>query len=267
VFKLLNKAPARANAPDIAVYTIIMPHLPFGVIIGTAMIAGVFSASLLLTTLMPNTAQMYLLPERDTLTSGDTLTLTINVRSFIPVNVFKGLLQFDTDHLIIERIDYNTSLADLWAEEPWYKNGDGTLSFIGGSTKTGGFTGDSNLITVTFKSLTPGEAKVQLKDVRILQHDGYGTDAPQTTPIDTIFTVTSEILEQQTVTTQSGSTPTITILTPGVDTDLNNDGLQTITDISIFMRHLGTQNKRSDFNRDGIVNTKDLSIILNQKGS
>ena len=43
--------------------------------------------------------------------------------------------------------------------------------------------------------------------------------------------------------------------------DLNDDGAQTIADVSIFMRHLATQNFRSDFNNDGVVNLVDASIL------
>jgi hypothetical protein len=66
------------------------------------------------------------------------------------------------------------------------------------------------------------------------------------------------------IATNAPKDSSVTILPAGITTDLNSDGFHTIADVSIFMRHLSTQNTRSDFNGDGIVSAKDLSIILNQ---
>ena len=91
-------------------------------------------------------AQMRIEPIRKTLTTGETFTVEVIVESFTPVNVFAGELSFDTNTLQVESINYNTSIADLWAEEPWYSNGEGTLNFIGGTTQSGGFTGEAILL-------------------------------------------------------------------------------------------------------------------------
>ena len=48
-------------------------------------------------------------------------------------------------------------------------------------------------------------------------------------------------------------------------TDLNGDGRQSISDISIFMINMAGDDPRYDFNLDGAVNTKDLSILLNAR--
>ena len=61
---------------------------------------------------------------------GDEFTVDIVVTSDIPVNAFKGLVSFNEEVLRVTKIDYNTSLADLWAVTPWYKNGAGTIEFL-----------------------------------------------------------------------------------------------------------------------------------------
>lgn len=206
-----------------------------------------------------------LTPGSGTVPVEATFTVRVRVSSDIPVNVFQGLITFDSGRLQVERIDYNTSIASLWAEEPWYENGDGTISFIGGTTITGGFVGEGDLIAITFRSTEPGAASVTLKEARVLKHDGLGTDVPVSKPIDALFTVAPEELERDTVTKSYDTKgPTIDILPPNRSTDLNGDGLQNIVDVSIFMRHLSSQNARSDFNGDGLVSAKDLSIILNR---
>ncbi len=212
-------------------------------------------------TLVSPEAEMKLLPVSGTTAVGETFIVTIVVRSETPVNVFRGLLNFDEELLQITAIDYNTSVADLWAEEPWYSNGDGTVAFIGGTTIANGFVGEATLLTITFETLAVGEAHLTMDEVRILKHDGLGTDIPQTTPIDAIFAVSEESLISETVVNTQISGPSITVLSTIPNTDLNGDGKQTIADVSIFMTHFATQNLRSDFNEDGAVTLKDLSIL------
>lgn len=209
-------------------------------------------------------ADMRLEPNHGVQVLGESFTVTVVVESNTPVNVFQGDISFNADVLTVTSIDYNTSIADLWAEEPWYSNGDGTLNFIGGTTRAGGFTGTSALLTITFTTTATGEARVILDEARILKHDGLGSDAIVAAPIDALFAVTETELEEQTIVRkQTTSGPILRILLERPNTDLNGDGRQGIADTSIFMADLVSQNKRSDFNQDGVVNTADLSILLN----
>lgn len=200
-------------------------------------------------------------PQQGTVIEGDTFTIKIVVDSNTPINVFKGLLRFDDQKLAVESIDYNTSIADLWAEEPWYSNGDGTLNFIGGTTQSGGFTGEGSLVTVTFKAKATGEASIYMEEMQILAHDGLGTNLPITVPIDAVFAISTEQLELETKLATSVPGPILTVVSAAPDTDLNDDGKQSLADTSIFMSDLVTKNPRSDFNQDGAVNLKDLSIL------
>ena len=201
-------------------------------------------------------------PQQGLLTVGETFNVTIVVESSIPVNAFAGELLFNNDVLSIQSIDYNTSIADLWAERPWYSNGDGTLTFADGTTRPGGFCGTDTLITVTFLTKNTGAGQISINNARILQHDGFGTDTQLQEPIDTIFTVTEKNSSSDVL--RKSSYGTAYVVTQKMKSpDLNNDGKQTIADISIFMMHLARGNVRSDFNGDGKVTTADLSIILN----
>ncbi len=241
-----------------------MPQFSILALITASALAGVLSASVLVTTLSTAPAAMVLTPDRAALELGDTITETVQVRATTPVNVFRGVVRFDETKLRVDRIDYNTSIANLWAEEPWYAKGEGTISFTGGTTQPSGFTGDGDLMTITFVSIAPGEARIALEEVAILQHDGLGTLAAVAEPIDALFTVAPETPVPQTVAEPAPTNKSIVVLEPGMTTDLNGDGQQTIADISIFFRHLATQNLRSDFNGDRIVSTGDLSILLGQ---
>lgn len=195
---------------------------------------------------------------------GETFTIALIVDSNQPVNAFQGLLTFNPEILLVESIDYNTSIANLWAEEPWYSNGSGTINFIGGTTKIGGFLGEGTLLTVTFKTKQLGEASIKMNEAKILKHDGLGTEAPLEGPIDSLFTVLDQSSQTTILLDTSLPGPVISILPELPHTDLNGDGEQTIADVSIFMSHLVTQDNRSDFNQDGSVDLKDLSILTKQ---
>lgn len=242
-----------------------MPQLPFGTYLLASIIASLGLVGIFMTTIMPTApADMHVEPPQGSAVVGETFSIQIIVESQEPVNVFKGLLRFDPAVLQVESIDYNTSVADLWAVEPWYSNGEGTLNFIGGTTRPGGFVGEEALITVTFVTTEVGSTRLTMDEVRILRHDGLGTDAPITTPIDALFTIDQAELAQKTVVQKTALGPELDVLPQAPSTDLNNDGKQTIADTSIFMSHLATQNLRSDFNMDGRVGIRDLSILMDQ---
>lgn len=197
-----------------------------------------------------------------TVTLGSTFTIDMVLSSSEPINVFKGTLRFDPNILAVSSIDYNTSLADLWAEEPWYSNGNGTLGFIGGTTRPGGFVGSESILRVTFTGISSGESVLSMEEIRVLRHDGLGTDVMAGKPIDTLFTVSPDVPHTEIIAQSDKSKEKEVFVVPTKEyTDLNGDGKQTISDTSIFMIHFATQNLRSDFNADGVVDIKDMSIF------
>lgn len=210
-------------------------------------------------------AQMRLEPLRKTLTVGETFTVEVVVESSKPVNVFAGKLLFDTKTLHVESIDYNTSIANLWAEEPWYSNGDGTLNFIGGTTQSGGFTGSATLLTITFHTLSEGAGQLAISDASILQHDGLGTDAQLAEPIDALFTIAPEATTtpEENLVNMSPGGSSYEIVSTVPSPDLNGDGKQSFADTSILLLNLGSSNMRYDLNLDGAVNLADFNILIN----
>jgi hypothetical protein len=189
---------------------------------------------------------------------GEDITIHIMVDAASPMNVFAGDISFDPRILKVEKIEYNTSIADVWVTRPWYDNGAGTLNFGGGTTKRGGFTGTGSLVMVTFKTLAEGDGAVTIHNGRILQHDGLGTDAQLSPPIDSVITVLN------TPTTPQAKTRVLVTNSP-LSPDLNADGVVTFADASIIMLNLFGNNPRYDLNRDGEINRTDLSIILNTR--
>lgn len=240
-----------------------MFNIPAVHLLAASIIAGLIGIStfILGPSVIGPAASVRIEPESGLSVVGDTFTIALIVEANVPVNVFKGLVTFDAEKLEVASIDYNTSIADLWAEEPWYSNGDGTLNFTGGTTRAGGFIGEGSLILITFHTKATGDAHIALQDMRILQHDGLGSDVTVAKPLDTIFAIESETLKQETVFENEVKGPVVSVVPTIPDTDLNDDGETTIADVSIFMADLATKNLRSDFNQDAKVDLKDLSIL------
>jgi hypothetical protein len=216
---------------------------------------------LALTSQKETEANMYITPQNNLTKVGDTVKVSVVASSETPVNVFKGFLRFDPLTLSVTTIDYNTSIADLWAEEPWYSNGDGTISFIGGTTMPDGFSGEGTLITITFTAKATGESHLSLEEARILKHNGLGTEAALGQPLDAIFAIEAPPLTTETIFDSPTLGPTLTIVETLPDRDLNDDGKQNVADVSIFMVDFATKNLRSDLNGDGKVDLRDLSIL------
>lgn len=239
-----------------------MPHLTIGQYILAGLVATVGLASVIVSGLTGDQADMRIEPSWGIATVSETVTVVVIVEASVPVNVFGGEVKFDSNFLTVESIDYNTSIADLWAEKPWYENGAGTIHFVGGTTQKGGFVGKDKLITINFRTEKTGETKLGVSSAKIMQHDGLGTEAALAEPVDVIYEITSDTDKVRTVTSKDLAGPTFRVLPTLPNTDLNGDGRQSVIDISIFMTDLATQNKRSDFNADGKVGTTDLNILL-----
>ena len=190
---------------------------------------------------------------------NETFTVEVLVEANTPVNVFQGDLAFGTEFLSVESIDYNNSVADLWTSEPWYSNGDGTINFAGGTTQPGGFTGSDTIVSVTFKTEKVGNARVNFEEVRILRHDGLGSDAAIPESVDALFTVQDDAAV---IAEKSSNKAKFYVMPNTTPTDLNGDNKQSLADLSMFMGDLAGGNPRSDFDANGKVNLSDLSILL-----
>ena len=235
-----------------------------GSIIPTTLIASAIVGFLTFASVlfMPKAEQagtkMSIEPSELTIEADKKFTIDVIVESEEVVNAFAGVLNFNEAILEVDRIGYNTSIADLWTQEPWFAKGNGTITFAGGTTKPGGFVGKGSLLTVIFKGKSGTTTPLSLTSTRILKHDGLGTDAQLQTSLDALLNIKPP-LPQNEIVTQGN--PEEIMLT----TDLNNDNVTGFADISIFLLHIASQNLLSDFNNDKKVTVADLSILLNAR--
>lgn len=241
---------------------------PLGLLSGRVLVGSIFVALLGLFSVigMPSSerpVKVTLTPLMGTVTLGETFTVILEVESETPVNAFSGQITFDDTSLQVESIKYNTSIADLWVEEPWYSAGAGTISFAGGTTRSGGFVGQGQLLSINFKAVGNGKHLVSLRNTRVFKHDGLGTEVDLDKPLDALFT--TDILKEQAITLiNTKEDRSVTVIPKDLTFDLNNDGEIGLADTSIFMINLYRYDYRFDFNQDEKVDLKDLNLLLSQ---
>ncbi len=226
---------------------------------GLFALAGVMVASVVLAPESgPYEASLSLSPRELVVLKDAPVTLEVKLGANTPINAWSGRVVFDTSLFAVERIDYNTALADLWVTKPWYSVAENTIHFAGGTTRPGGFAGEETLLTITLVAHAAGKSVVALDEARILKHDGLGTDASLAPSIDSII----ESLENDPLAPVAGTgiaQVSVVALTP--NRDVTGDGKVSFADAATLMLHLGSADPRYDLSGDGTVSLTDLAIV------
>lgn len=119
-------------------------------------------------------ATMSVSPAAGTYGVGKTFTVQILVESTANFNSASAKLSFDKELLSVQTVSKNSSALSLWAVEPSSSNTAGTIDFEGGNTAV--LSGKKTMLSVTFKALKEGKAKVDFTAGTVLAADGKGTD-------------------------------------------------------------------------------------------
>lgn len=122
-------------------------------------------------------ASLYFSPLEQNPKSGNNFTLTARVDSLAqPINAIKASLKFNKDKLEIISISKIGSIMNLWVEEPYYSNIEGTLSFQGGVPNPG-FIGNGGIVLhIIFHAKSPGVTTISWNKGEVLANDGKGTN-------------------------------------------------------------------------------------------
>lgn len=144
-------------------------------------------------------------PSTGSYASGQTFTATIQVDpSGDSVNAVEASISFDPAILSVVSVSKTGSVFSLWTTEPTFSNSAGTIEFGGGSPSP--FSSRSNLLVVTFRSLTEGTATVEFDSASALAADGLGTDVLNTA-ISGNYTITTATTPVETPTETPTETP------------------------------------------------------------
>jgi hypothetical protein len=214
---------------------------------------GIFTATVILSDEFP--AAMYLTPITATVEQGATQQFNVMVKSQVPVNAFAGEVVFDNKKFNVVDISYNTDMADLWVDEPWYNRAQNNIYFAGGTTDPDGFTGEESLITVTLQAVQTGDAAFSLHNPRILAHDGLGRDVSLVTPLDSLFTIDTT---PYAVAIPNPSDNHVVVVVDLPPLDVNQDGRLGFQDVGVLLLSIGSNEPKHDFTGDGQVTWADI---------
>lgn len=197
------------------------------------------------------TTALYLEPEKTSLDVGETIRVTVRLDTETPINVVGATLAFPPDLLEVVGVDKQRSFIDLWTEDTVIRERAGEIRWSGGTTRKGGVTGTSTVITVALKAKRPGSAELSFADASVLASDGRGTSV-ETVTQPLALTISYPRM-------QGGSAPSV----PQRSYDLNDDSRVNLVDVSIFMMHMAHGfEPRYDFNGDGRLGLPDLSVLF-----
>lgn len=119
-------------------------------------------------------ASLSVTPPSGTFPAGKTFTVTIQIDSADGFNTGNATLNYDPAVLSATAVSKGSSAFSLWAVEPSFDNGKGTINFEGGNTSP--LTGKKTILSVSFKALKEGTADLTFSAGTVLAADGKGTD-------------------------------------------------------------------------------------------
>lgn len=121
-------------------------------------------------------ASLYLSPATGVYQSGGTFTARVMVNtSAQSINAADASLSYNPSELSVVSVNRVGSIFNLWVTEPTFSNATGKISFSGGLPS--GYSGSAgNVMTVTFRAVGSGLAKVNFSTGSVLANDGRGTN-------------------------------------------------------------------------------------------
>ena len=114
-------------------------------------------------------------PATGSYTPGQTFTVAVRVNpAGTSVNAVEASLKYNPAVMSVVSVSKEGSVFSLWTTEPAFSNTAGTITFGGGSPAP--FTAQSNLLSVTFRTVAAGSGALTVSSASILAADGKGTD-------------------------------------------------------------------------------------------
>lgn len=123
-----------------------------------------------------NAATLSLSPSTGVYQSNTTFTTRVVVNTQgQSINAADATIKFNPRELSVVSANRVGSIFNLWVTEPMFSNSAGTITFSGGLPS--GYTGSSgNVMTITFRAVGSGPAKVNFGNGSVLANDGKGTN-------------------------------------------------------------------------------------------
>lgn len=185
--------------------------------------------------------------------ANDSFAVDVYAYAHEPVNAVDISLEFPIDQIEVLGIDTGESVITIWTQDPYV---DKNTVHLSGGTYRRGFLGEHLIATINMRAKETGMAEFSASTVRLLAGDGTGSEV-QTTSSVTSSGASIVIMDENADQTTLDAVASIKIVT-----DINGDGVVTLSDISAFMAAWFDRDQAYDFNGDGRMNFRDFSIIL-----
>ncbi|MEK7503536.1 MAG: cohesin domain-containing protein [Patescibacteria group bacterium] len=130
-------------------------------------------------------ASLYLSPPTGTFFVGSTFDVSIFMNTEKnSINAVQADLRFPAELLQVASPTAGISFVEIWADQPFYSNEEGVISFRGGVPFPGINTSSGLVSTITFRAKAQGRAVISFADSsQILLADGQGTNILKSTGI------------------------------------------------------------------------------------
>jgi len=127
-------------------------------------------------------ASLYLSPQSGTFFVGSIFDISIFVNTEgNSINAVQVDLKFPPDLLQVTSPTAGSSFISIWADQPFYSNQEGLISFKGGVLSPGINTSSGLISTITFRTKAPGKAAISFLDSsKVLLADAKGTNILKT---------------------------------------------------------------------------------------
>ena len=122
-------------------------------------------------------ASLFLSPASGSYATGASFNVNLMVNSGggLGINAAEAEISFPKDLLMVNSVNQNGSIFELWTAKPSYSNPSGRISFGGGLTSA--YKGSAGKIfSVNFTALKPGTAKLSIAGAVVTAADGQGTN-------------------------------------------------------------------------------------------
>ncbi|MBP9715807.1 MAG: hypothetical protein KBD48_01275 [Candidatus Pacebacteria bacterium] len=121
-------------------------------------------------------AEISLIPSFTSYEVGDNIKVRVVLSSSgQSANAVSGNIKFSNNTLTLDSISKSNSIVTLWAVEPSFSNGAGTVDFEG--VMLAGYSGSNgSVLTLNFKAKAAGTASASFTSSSVLANDGEGTN-------------------------------------------------------------------------------------------
>jgi len=125
-----------------------------------------------------NASGLFLRPSQGSFFVGSTFDVSIVLDTKgAAINTVEVELLFPSDILQVASPSTGYSIVQVWASPPLFSNKEGKVYFVGGIPSPGIETSNGIVLTMTFRAIAPGEAKIEFgPQTKVLANDALGTN-------------------------------------------------------------------------------------------